>query len=122
MIQRLDISAQFVEVDANLKSYIVKKIGSLDRFIPKRRWSAVHGEVKLTTDNARGHLGRICEIVLYLPEEVLTVKESTTDVYAAIDLAEEKRVQRLKKYKELHGNPRFNQRMLHLIKHKPDMV
>lgn len=117
MIKRLDISGFHMEVDENLKRYVGKKIGKLDRFIPEASRDSVHAEVKLKETKSKDKNERVCEVVLYVPKEILTVKEATVNIYAAVDIAEAKLCHQLRKYKELHTNPRLHRRLIARVKH-----
>jgi putative sigma-54 modulation protein len=119
MIQKLDITGVHLEVDDELKRYVQKKLGRLDRFIPKLSRESVHLEVKLKEGKAKNKDERTCEIILHLPGENIFVKESTINMYAAIDIVETKLHYQLKKYKELHASPRLHQRLLTRLKHRP---
>lgn len=119
MIKRLDISGVHLEVGDELKKYVSKKIGRLDRFVPKSTHESLYAEVKLMSSKAKDKNDRTCEVILQLPHEKITVKETTINIYAAIDIATAKLHHQLKKYKELHANPRFHQRVLARLKHRP---
>lgn len=119
MIKRLDISGVHMDVDDDLKRYVAKKIGRLDRFIPKGGRDSAHAEVKLKESKAKDKNERTCEVILRLPQETITVKETTINIYAAIDIAETKLHHQLKKYKDLHASPRLRQRLLAKLKHRP---
>lgn len=119
MIKRLDISGVHMEISDDLRKYVVKKLGRLDRFIPKNGRESVHAEVKLKEGKAKNKDERTCEVILHLPHEVLAVKESTINIYAAIDIVEAKFHHQLKKYKELHASPRLHQRLLTKMKRRP---
>jgi len=119
MIAKLEISGVHMTVDDDLKRYVAKKIGRLDRFIPRRSRVSVHAEVKLKEGKAKDKNERTCEVILHLPHEILTIKDSTINMYAAIDIVETKLHTQLKKYKELHASPRLHQRMLTKLKHRP---
>lgn len=112
MIQRFDISGVHVHVDDDLRKYVQRKIGRLDRFILKASRQAVHGEVKLKESKAKDKKECTCEVILHLPHETLTTTETTINMYAAVDIVETKLHGQLKKYKELHDNPRFHRRLL----------
>ncbi|HEX9153755.1 MAG TPA: ribosome-associated translation inhibitor RaiA [Candidatus Saccharimonadales bacterium] len=122
MIKRLDISGVHMDVGADLKKYVDKKIGRLDRYIPKSSRSSVLAEVKLKESKAKDKNERTCEIILRLPQETLAVKETTINIYAAIDIAETKLRHQLKRYKDLHVSPRLHQRVLSRFKHQPGLV
>lgn len=122
MIKRLDISGVHMTVGDDLKKYVNKKIGRLDRFIPKANREGVHVEVKLKESKAKDKNERTCEVILRLPHETITVKETTINIYAAVDIVETKLHHQLKKYKELHASPRLHQRVLTKIKRRPVMA
>ena len=119
MINRLDISGVHMDVGADLKKYATRKIGRLDRFVPKAWRDSVHAEIKLKETNAKDKNERTCEVILRLPQETLTVKETTINIYAAIDIAETKLRHQLHRYKGLHASPRLHQRLLAKLKHRP---
>ena len=119
MIQKIDISGVHLEIDDELRKYVQKKLGRLDRFAPRASQQSLHLEVKLKEGKAKNKDERTCEIILHLPGENLVVKESTINMYAAIDIVETKLRYQLKKYKELHSSPRLHQRLLTRLKHRP---
>lgn len=119
MIQRLEISGVHMEVGDDLRKYIAKKIGKLDRFAPKASRESMHTEVRLKEARAKGKKECICEVVMHLPHETLTVKEGTVNMFAAVDIAETRLHHQLKKYKDLHANPRLGRRMLTILKRRP---
>jgi putative sigma-54 modulation protein len=119
MIQRLEISGVHAEVGEDLKKYVARKIGKLDRFIARHARESVHAVVKLKEGKAKDKNERTCEVILHLPGEIITVKETTINMFAAIDIVETKLRNQLKKYKELHASPRLHQRLLSKLKHRP---
>lgn len=122
MITKLEISGVHMQVGEDLKKYVTRKIGRLDRYVPRAARSSLHAEVKLKEGKAKGKNERTAEVLLYLPQEALTIKETTINIYAAIDIAETKLRLALKKYKDLHTSPRLHQRVLARLKHHPFMI
>lgn len=121
MIKRLDISGVHYDVDKKLKAYVVKKIGKLDHFISKHARESVHAEIILEEKKIKAKKECVCEVIMHLPKETITAKEATVNMFAAVDIVEAKLKNQLKKYKELHGNPRFHRRLigrLRNIKHQ----
>jgi putative sigma-54 modulation protein len=112
MITKLEIAGIHMSVDDNLKRYVTKKIGECDRFLPRRLRPSLHAEVSLKEVRAQDKKNCICEVVLYLPHEVITSTESTINMYAAVDIVETKLQTQLRKYKQLHTDPKFYRRML----------
>lgn len=119
MIQKLEIAGVHMQVGEDLKKYVAKKIGTLDRFAPRAARESLHAEVKLKESNAKGKQERTCEVILHLPHETITVKETTVNIYAAVDIVEEKLKTQLKKYKDLHSVSRFHRRVLTRLKRRP---
>jgi putative sigma-54 modulation protein len=119
MITRLEISGVHMSVGDDLKKYVARKIGRLDRFIPRAGRESVHAEVKLKEGKAKNKNARTCEVIMHLPHENIAVKESTINMYAAIDIVETKLHHQLKKYKDLHASPRLRQRLMSRLKHRP---
>ncbi|HEX8762568.1 MAG TPA: ribosome-associated translation inhibitor RaiA [Candidatus Saccharimonadales bacterium] len=119
MIERLDISGVHLAVGDDLKKYVMRKIGKLDRFIARQARESVHAQVKLKEGRAKDKNERTCEVIIHLPGETITVKETTINIFAAVDIVETKLHHLLKRYKELHVSPRLHQRLLAKFKHRP---
>ncbi len=115
MIKRLDISSVHTTIDDKLHRYINKKIGALDRYIPRHGRESAHMEVKLKEDKALKHENHkrqsTCEVILHLPKEVITVSETTLNMYAAIDIVEMKLKHKITKYKEMHSSGSLRRRV-----------
>lgn len=119
MITKLDISGVHMEVGPELKKYATKKIGRLDRYVPRKGRESVYAEVKLKEGRAKDKNQRTCEVLLHLPHETLTIKETTINMHAAIDIAETKLRHQLRRYKDLHASPKLHQRVLARLKRRP---
>ena len=102
MIQSIDITGVKFSLDDTTKKYVTKKIGRLDRYLPKHARKSVTAEVKLKEIN-RDHGNKYeAEVILHTPDKRLTAHDSTVNILAAIDIVEAKLVTQLKKYKEMH--------------------
>lgn len=112
MIQKLEINGVHAVLTDDLKKYITKKIGKLDRYMPRHARESAHAEVFVKELKNKGKKQNICEVVLRLPGSTLTVKESTINMFAAVDIVEAKLKNQLKKYKETHSSLRIHRRML----------
>lgn len=119
MIQHLEISGVHMQVGDDLRKYVIKKIGRLDRYVPKAGRESVHVQVKLKESKAKGKDQRTCEVIMHVPGDVITISETTINMFAAIDISETKLQNRLAKYKGQQANPRFHQRLLARFKHRP---
>lgn len=101
MIQNIEISGIHVEVNDDLKRYITRKIGKLDRYVPRKSKDAARAEVKLSEVAVKkGKKQYTCEVILHLPRERITTKETTINMFAAVDIVETKLKNQLKKYKD----------------------
>lgn len=101
MIQQITISGVKYDLDAPTKKYVMKKIGRLDRFLPRHARKSAIAEVKIKQVN-RDHGNKYeAEVILHVPEKRITAKDSTMNAFAAIDIVELKLANQLKKYKDL---------------------
>jgi putative sigma-54 modulation protein len=112
MIQKLEVSGVHMDVDKKLHDYVVKKIGKLDKYLPRHARDSAHAEVFLKEAMIKKKKECICEVVLKLPKETITIKEATVNIYAAVDIIEAKLKNRIKKYKETHSSLRIHRRVL----------
>ena len=102
MIQSIAITGVKYDVDDTTKKYVMRKIGRLDRFLPKHARKSVTAEVKLKEVN-RDHGNKYeAEIILHVPDKQLAAKDSTVNMIAAVDIVEAKIINQLRKYKDLH--------------------
>jgi putative sigma-54 modulation protein len=112
MLQKFEVRGVHVDVDDKLKAYINKKIGGLDKYISRHGRTSAHAEVHLkesTKSRTKDHSR--CEVTLRLPHQTIVVKESSLNMYAAVDIAEAKLKQQLQKYKELHGGGKLQRHL-----------
>ena len=101
-MMKLKIDRQHVEADAKTTSYIEEKIGKLDHLLSEHARKSAHADVKLKSGPGRGKKQFSCEVIVYLPKEIVTTKQTGETVSAAVDLAEDKLKNQLKKYKDKH--------------------
>lgn len=111
MIKKFEVSAQHTELTPELKKYVTRKIGRLDRYVSRHARESVHAEVKLKESKAKDKKQFTCSVVLHLPHEVLDASEQTINMFAAIDIVETKLKNQLKKYKDMHTNSKLRRRV-----------
>jgi putative sigma-54 modulation protein len=100
MIEAIDITGVKFDVDQTTRKYVTKKIGRLDRYLPKHARKSVTADVKLREVN-RDHGNKYeAEVILNVPDKILMAKDSTVNILAAIDIVESKIITQLHKYKE----------------------
>ena len=104
MIARIDKSGINLELDADVVKYIDRKIGRLDRYIPRAARVSARAVVTIReTTNQAGNKYE-CEVILHLPGEIVTAKDATMNKFAAVDIVEAKLRNRLLKYKTTHSS------------------
>lgn len=121
MIQKLEISGVHATVDDELRKYVTKKIGKLDAYMSRTARISAHAEVLLKKSKAKDKAACTCEVVLHVPGEQLSAQETTLNLYAAVDIVEEKLKAQLKKYKTTHANPKLHRRVLARLKHSSEV-
>lgn len=112
MIQKLEINGVHTVLTDDLKKYITKKIGKLDRYLPRHARESAHAEVFVKEVMIKAKKENICEVVLHLPGSTLMTKEATINMFAAVDIVEAKLKNQLKKYKDQHSSKRIHRRVL----------
>lgn len=112
MISKMEISGVHTEVDADLQKYVTKKLGRMDKYLPRRARPSAHIEVQLKESKAKDKNQCTCEVILHLPQDTIMIKETTLNMYAAVDIVETKLKNQIKRYKDKHGTTRVPRRML----------
>lgn len=116
MIAKMEINGIHTEVDADLRKYVDRKIGRMDRYMPTHARKSAHAEVKLKEAKIKAKKECTCEVILHLPHDTIATKETTMNMYAAIDIVETKLKNQLKKYKEKHTDRRLHRRVLNKLR------
>lgn len=116
MIKKIEIVGIHTEVTSDLKKYVNKKIGKLDQYLPAHARESAHAEVKLKEQQVKKRTECTCEVILHLPKETIMTKETTVNMFAAIDVVEQKLKNQVKKYKQKHGTGRLHHRILARLK------
>ena len=111
MIKKFEVRGIHVEVDDNLRKYATKKIGRLDRYISRHLRESVQAEVILRESKAKDKKQCTCEVTIHLPQEVIVVKETTVNMYAAIDIVDSKLKQKIQQYKQTHHDGKNRRRL-----------
>lgn len=118
MIKKLEISGVHADTDEKLKKYVTKSVNKLERFIPRHARKSVHVEVKLRENKKQKNNQCTAEIIMHLPHDTLAAKESTLNMFAAVDIVETKLHNQIKKYKEKHNDPKFYRRLTNKFRRK----
>ncbi|MCB9820108.1 ribosome-associated translation inhibitor RaiA [Candidatus Nomurabacteria bacterium] len=102
MIKSIQVTGVKYTPDERTRKYILRKIGRLDRFLPRHARKSVSAEIKLREINGSNGNKYEAEVLLRVPDKHLSAKDSTLNVMAAIDIVEAKLANQLRKYKENH--------------------
>lgn len=100
MITSIDLVGIKYDVDEATRKYVMRKIGHLDRYLPKHARKSVTVEVRLREVNRDHGNKNEAEVILNVPDKVITAKDSTTNMMAAIDIVEAKILSQLHRYKQ----------------------
>ncbi len=112
MIDKFEISGVHYDLNPKVKVYATKKLGKIDKFIPRHARESAHMEVFLKEVKIKAKKECVCEVILHLPHDKLSIQESTINMYAAIDIVETKLKNQIKKYKQKHGAPQLHHRVI----------
>ena len=105
MIENIDISGSNYKVEDGFRKYVMKRLGKLDRYLPRDNRKDVVVKVVVTQVN-REH-GNKYEITASLDVpgshtndgKVLVAKDSSSNVFAAIDILEAKLEGQIRRFK-----------------------
>jgi putative sigma-54 modulation protein len=115
MIASIDITGVKYNAGEQVQKYVQRRIAKLDRYLPRHARKSVTADVKLKQVN-RDHGNKYeAEVILNIPDKRMTAKDSTVNMFAAIDIVEQKLINQLRKYKQASlahvGNRRAMNRM-----------
>lgn len=105
MINHIDITStkKSYEPTDKLKKYIEKKFGKLDRRMARKNRAEARVDVKLAYAKTKSGEQFTCEAILHTPDYKLTAKETTSNMFASVDVVETKLLTQIKKHKETHS-------------------
>lgn len=87
------------EVDDQTRKYVKKRIGRLERYLPRHARRSATAEVKLKQiDKSNGNKYE-AEVIMHVPERQLTASDTSSNVLAAVDIVEAKLAGQLRRYK-----------------------
>lgn len=116
MINRISITGIKYSVDDATNKYVIKKISRLDRYIPRHARKTASAEVILREVNKAHGNKYEAEVIIDVPGKVVTAKDSTVNMLAALDIVEAKLATQLNKYKSETKNHKGHRRVLSRFK------
>lgn len=104
---KIQIKGRNYELTDNVKAYVNKKIGRLDKYLP-RGHKPTSCEVEIF-DDPSGREGNnfVCTAVVMVPKATLQASEATATPHASVDIVEAKLRQQMQKYKAKHAPSKF---------------
>jgi putative sigma-54 modulation protein len=112
MLQKFEVQGIHTKLDDNIMKYVTRKIGHLDKYLSHHNRRSAHAEVQLKESKAATRNNYTCEVTMHLPHETIVIKESTINMYAAIDIVETKLKQQLQKYKDRHQSGKMHRHLM----------
>lgn len=107
MIEKMEIAGVHMDVEPKLQKYVARKLGAMDKYIPKKARESAHLEVKLKEEHLKQQKQYTCEVVLHLPHDIIRIAETTMNIFAAVDIIDTKLKNQIRKYKETHARRRL---------------
>lgn len=94
---QLSITGKNIEIGDALRTYVEKKIGRLDRFLP----SIIDGRVELTADDGARAAGdrQIAQVTLRTKNRILRAEEASADIFVSIDAVFDKMQRQIARFK-----------------------
>lgn len=119
MSMHIDITGVRYTPDELTKRYVRKKLGGLERYLPRHARKTFRVEVRLRDVNRTRGNKYECDAVVHVPDATFTAKDSTLNMLAAIDIVEAKLKNQLKRYHDDRKNHRGKHNFLSRFKRRP---
>lgn len=100
MIEKIEITGNNYKVEETLKKYINKRIGKLDRYLPKGSKKDVVVKVVVKgIDKPKSNKYEISAAMEIPDGKVIAAKDETANVFAGVDILEAKLMGQIRRYK-----------------------
>ncbi len=100
---QLQIQGRNLRVSRQLKTYIEKKIGKLEHYLPTLKQARVELKVEKTRDEAQRE---VVQVTLFNNGHILRGEERAPEFETAVDIVLEKLYKQIDRYKEKHYHRR----------------
>ncbi|HUC87335.1 MAG TPA: ribosome-associated translation inhibitor RaiA [Candidatus Saccharimonadales bacterium] len=113
---KLQITGRHYDLDEKIVAYVEKKLGGLDKYLPRNTRIGLSGKAILELDESHNQDQQcICEAHFEVKGERLHARDAAINMYAAIDICEQKLKSQVLTYKSKH-QPAKNRRQQLLTK------
>jgi len=120
VIDKIDLSGKNYEISESFKKYVEKRIGKLDRYLPRGNKKDLIAKVVISeVDHPHGNKYEI-SVAMEIPGgKVIAAKDECSNVFAGIDIIEAKLKGQIRRFK-LENTPHLSKKGLKslFIKHK----
>jgi putative sigma-54 modulation protein len=93
---QLIVQGKNIEITERLRSYVEKKVGKLDRYLPTITEARVELSVESVKDAKQRH---VAQLTVRSKGKILRAEERTADIFASIDAIVDKMYTRIMRYK-----------------------
>jgi ribosomal subunit interface protein len=97
---KITIEGVHTSIGEDLDKYVIKKIGKLDKYIQKSARGSAHAKVFLKEFQVKNKKQCTCEVIMHLPHEEFVTKETTMNIFAAVDIVDAKLKNHLRRHSE----------------------
>ena len=99
----MNIYAKGIELTPDLKKYVEEKIGKLEKYLD----NILEARIELGENTGqRSGMKYRCEVTMFLPKKSFRAEETTTDIFAAIDMVVPKIKRQIEVYKTKFREPK----------------
>ncbi|MBO7699382.1 ribosome-associated translation inhibitor RaiA [Candidatus Saccharibacteria bacterium] len=112
MIDKIEITGNKYKVEESFKKYATKRIGKLDRYLPRGYKKDVIAKIVVTeVDRSHGNKYEISAAMEIPGGKVLAAKDESSNVYAGVDIIEAKLMGQIRRFK-LESTPHLRKNKL----------
>ena len=112
MIDKIEITGNKYKVGDSFKKYATKRIGKLDRYLPRGSKKDVVAKIVVTEINkAHGNKYELSAAMEIPGGKVIAAKDESSNVYAGIDIIEAKLMGQIRRFK-LESTPHLQKNKL----------
>lgn len=112
MIEKIEVNGNGYKVEEGFRKYVTKRIGKLDRYLPRGSKKDVVAKVTVTEiGKSRGDKYEISVSMEIPGGKVMNAKDECSNVFAGVDLVEAKLTGQIRRYK-LESQPHRQKRSL----------
>ena len=100
MIDKREITGNKYKVEESFRKYAIKRIGKLDRYLPRGSKKDVIAKIVITEVNrAHGNKYEISAAMEIPGGKVIAARDESSNVYAGVDIIEAKLMGQIRRYK-----------------------